>query len=116
MEKQNKISDVSWVLVGVRPRTEEQLPEEVLQKLMVESFMDDRIYKLFLCGTEIDKTGNLDEMEEGYKLLRKSMDEYKDGDYCIISSHDEADLLFLPTELEENDAKEISGNTDSVQG
>ena len=28
MEKQNKISDVSWVLVGVRPRDEEKLPEE----------------------------------------------------------------------------------------
>ena len=115
MEKQNKVSDVSWVLVGVRPRTEEKLPEEVLQKLMVESFMDDRIYKLFLCGTEIDKSGNLDEMEEGYKLLRKSMEEYKDGDYCIISRHDEADLLFLPTEIDgDDDVKEIGGDTDSL--
>jgi hypothetical protein len=115
MENKSNISNVSWVLVGVRPRTEEKLEEEVLQKLMVESFLPERTYKLFLCGAEVDKAGTLDELEEGYKLLKKSMEEFKDGDYCIISVHEEADLLFLPTELED-DVEEVSGNTDSVQG
>ncbi len=109
----NNTSNVSWVLVGVRPRTEDKIEEEVLQRLLVESFQDDRTYKLFLCGAEIDKTGNLDEMEEGFNLLRKNMKEYKDGDYCIISTHDEADLLFMPTELEDN-VEEIGGNTNNL--
>ena len=111
----NNVSNVSWVLVGVRPRTEEKLPEEILQKILEEAFQPERTYKLFLCGAEIDKEGTLHEMEEGYKLLKKQMEEYKEGDYCIISVHEEADLLFLPTEIEDN-AKDLSGNIDSMQG
>jgi hypothetical protein len=114
MEKQNNVSDVSWVLVGVRPRTEEKLEEEVLQKLMVESFQNERSYGLFLCGVQVDKKGSLDEMEEGFRMIKQNLEEYKDGDYCIISEHEEADLLFLPTIIEEN-AQDISGNIDSMQ-
>lgn len=121
MTDENKIiirdseeSDVSWVLVGVRPRDEEKLPEETLQRMMEDSFSEGKVYKLFLCGVEVDKEGTLDEMEEGFKMVKKNMDEYNDGDYCIISRHEEGDLLFLPVILED-DAKEVSGNTDSLQ-
>lgn len=110
---ENNISDVSWVLVGVRPRNEEKLEEEVLQKLMVESFQPERKYTLFLCGTQMDKSGTLDEMEEGFRMIKTNLEEYKDGDYCIISEHEEADLLFLPTYVEE-DAQDVSGDTNSL--
>lgn len=112
---ENKLSDVSWVLVGVRPRTEEKIEEEVLQRLMVESFQVEKKYALFLCGTQMDKIGSLDEMEEGFRMIKANLEEYKDGDYCIISEHEEADLLFLPTYIEE-DAQDLSRNIDSVQG
>ena len=111
MEKQ---SNVSWVLVGVKPTGEEQLEEKVLHKMNMEAFMPDRTYKLFLCGIEVDKTGTLVEMEEGYELLKKNLEEYNDGDYCIISSHEEGSLLFLPIEIKEEDAKNLIGNTNNI--
>ncbi len=92
-------SEISWVLVGVRPVKNEKLEEGVLEKILNKSFSEDKIYHLFLCGTEIDKTGTLHEMEEAFKLLQLEMNEYKEGDFCIISKHEEADLLFLPTIL-----------------
>lgn len=110
MEKQ---SNVSWVLVGVRPKNEEQLDEATLNKMAMEAFMEGKIYKLFLCGTEVDKSGTLIEMEDGYNLIKKNLEEYKDGDYCIISSHEEGNLLFMPKEIEDN-AEDLIGNTDNL--
>jgi hypothetical protein len=99
-------SEISWVLVGVRPRGDEPLQEEVLHKIMEESFQEDRTYSLFLCGTEVDKTGTLEEMEEGYRMIKKGVEDYTEGDYCIISKHDEGDLLFMPAVLDEGGEKE----------
>ena len=97
-------SNISWVLVGARPASEEEtFTEEVLQKLMNESFDEKRLYSLFLCGAEMDKTGTLEEMETGFILVMKSFKEYKEGDYCIIAKHDEGDLLFLPIIDEEKE-------------
>lgn len=117
MEKQNNVpvSTVSWALVGVRPHEEGSLPDEIVHKMTMEAFLEGKIYKLFLCGTEVDKTGTLAEMEEGYLLLKKNMEEYRDGDYCIISSHDEGSLLFLPTQIDETDVKDFSGDIDNLQ-
>ena len=116
MEKKSNLaeSSVSWALVGVRPFGEEPLSDAVVHKMLMEAFLEGKTYKLFLCGTEVDKTGTLVEMEEGYLLLKKNMEEYNDGDYCIISSHDEGSLLFLPTQIEESDVKDLSGNIDNL--
>jgi hypothetical protein len=108
MEK-NSTSEISWVLVGVRPRTEQPLEEVVLNKILQESFEENRIYNLFLCGTEVDKTGTLDEMEEGFRMIKNGVEDYSEGDYCIISKHDEGDLLFMPAIIEEGDLKETPG-------
>ena len=107
------LSKVSWVLVGVRPAGDEALAEDVISRMLTEAFEEKRAYKLFLCGVEVDKQGTLTEMEDGYLLLKSQLKEYKDGDYCIISTHVEGSLLFLPTELEEN-AKNIIGDTDHM--
>ena len=113
MEKE-KISNISWVLVGVRPNTSEPASEETVQKMLMEAFLPGKIYKLFLCGVEVDKEGNLEEMEEGFLMLKSKMEEYNDGDYCIISQHEEGNLLFLPTIIDD-DVKDFSGNIDTVQ-
>jgi hypothetical protein len=105
MEK-NNTSEISWVLVGVRPRTEQPLEEAVLHKILQESFEENRTYTLFLCGTEVDKSGTLDEMEEGFRKIKDGVEEYSEGDYCIISKHEEGDLLFMPAIIEEDDLKE----------
>lgn len=107
-------TNISWVLVGVRPRNEEKLEENVLQRLLEETFKEGKMYTLFLCGTEIDKTGTLEEMEEGFETVSSQLEEYKEGDYCIISKHDEADLLFLPTIIKDDDVEEISGDTTNM--
>ena len=108
---ENKISKFSWVLVGVRPSSEDQLSEETAQKMLTEAFLPGRSFTLFLCGAEIDKQGTLEEMEDGLEILMKGMEDYNHGDYCIISKHEEGNLLFMPLEPEEENAQEISGDT-----
>jgi hypothetical protein len=105
MEKKSKVvplSKVSWVLVGVRANNETPVTEEQMTKMVNEAFIEGKRYTLFLCGEEVDKSGDLKEMEDGYYLLKAGMKDYKDGDYCIISTHPEGSLLFLPKEIEEN--------------
>jgi hypothetical protein len=110
-----EISKYSWVLVGVRPLTEEKLPQESLERMLAEAFIPEKTYTLFLCGAEIDKVGTLAEMEEGLEVLKSGMEDYKDGDYCIISQHEEGSLLFLPMEMEATD-ENLGGDPDSLQG
>ena len=108
-----KTNKISWVLIGVRPKSDEKIEEKVLQKILNEAFDEERVYHLFLCGNEIDKTGSLEEMEEGFKTVSSQVDDYKEGDYCIISKHEDGDLLFLPTIIE-NDVKKIGGNINNM--
>jgi hypothetical protein len=118
MENQSKIS---WVLVGIRSKNEgEQVEKEVAEKMLSEAFLPGKIYQLFLCGALVeDKSGTLEEMENGYKILLAGMEDYEYGDYGIISTHEEGNLLFMPVELSDEeiqqiDAQNLSGNTDTV--
>ncbi len=108
---ENTISRHSWVLVGIRPTEGDTIPEENVQRMLAEAFLPERTFSLFLCGAEIDKQGTLEEMEAGLDLLVQGMDDYNIGDYCIISKHEEGSLLFMPLEPEEENAKEISGDS-----
>ena len=108
---ENTISRFSWVLVGIRPVSEEQISEETAQRMLAEAFLPGRTFTLFLCGAEIEKQGTLEEMEEGLTILMDGMKDYNVGDYCIISKHEEGNLLFMPLEPEEENAQEISGDT-----
>ena len=108
-----EVSNISWVITGVR--TEDKISEERLQELMVEAFLPDRIYHLFLCGSELEKEGTLVEMEEGFLMIKSQVEEYNEGDYCIISKHEGADLLFLPVIMDDENAEDFRGDIDSVQ-
>ena len=131
MENESKIH---WVLTGIRVKgaepeivegeavlpDDQKLPQEIVNKLLVEAFMPGKRYKLFLCGAMVEKDGNLEEMEEGYHTLLEGMEDYQYGDYGIISEHEEADLLFMPAELSDEEiaeinAQDLSGDTDPVQ-
>ena len=99
MENQSK---VGWALAGVR--TDKEMTKEEISKLLNESFLPEKKFTLFLCGEEMpDKTGTLDQMEEGLDLLKAGMEDYEVGDYAIISKHEEADLLFVPVELDQTE-------------
>lgn len=90
-------STIGWALAGVKIKNgQEFLTEDVLQILLTESFKEESIYKVFLCGAVIEKTGSLPEMEEAYYLLKGSMEDFDHSDFAIISEHDDADLLFIP--------------------
>jgi hypothetical protein len=119
-----KLSKLSWTLVGVRPTEgspDGKLEEETIQKMLNEAFEDGKTYDLFLCGEVVqDKKAALPEMEDGYFMLKAGMPELEYGDYGIISSHEEGDLLFVATELDEEtisqiNAQDISGNTNIAQ-
>ena len=92
---------LGWALAGIKVKTgEEFIDEEISQQLLVESFKDDTVYKVFLCGAVIEKTGTLQEMEDAYYLLRADMEDFDHSDFAIIAEHDDADLLFIPIEEE----------------
>jgi hypothetical protein len=110
MENQTK---VSWVLFGIKPSKDEQLEEHVFQRMLSEAFIPGRMFKLYLAGAQIHKLGSLEEMESGYDIVKKEMEEYQFGDYGIISTHEEGELLFMPIELPD-DVKDFSGNIDSL--
>lgn len=129
MEKQ---SNIAWVLAGIRPKNTDgpltegsvvetpKIEDAVLRTMLEEAFLPGRTFTLFLCGAFVDdKVGTLEEMELGYKMIRNGMEEYEFGDYGIVSFHEEGNLLFMPIEDLENleeDAQNISGNTDNLQG
>lgn len=88
-------SKVSWILASVR--SAETIEENELQKMLLEAFLPEKKYKLFLCGEVIEgKEGNLVEMEQGFILISTSMKDYSHGDYGIISVHEFGELLFIP--------------------
>lgn len=111
-----EISKLTWVLVGVRPSNPDTpISQEQSQKMLMEAFLPEKLYKLFLCGQEVpDKPATLKEMEDGYFLIRAGLPDYEIGDYCIISSHEEGNLLFAPieaNELDTSNAQDIGGNS-----
>lgn len=119
-------SDVSWVLVGIRPNGETKIHPDILSELLRESFKPERVFHLFICGAEVEKKGTLEEMEKGYYMVKNSLDEYREGDYCVISRHSEGDLLFMPTQMdlaeftnvintEDRNVENVSRNFDNLQ-
>lgn len=91
------VSKYDWVLIGTKSVNEnEKLSEDQIQKMLKEAFLPEREFQLFLCGAIIDKYGTLETMETGLDLIKEKMNNYREGDYCIISSHDEGSLLFFP--------------------
>lgn len=98
MEKKSKYS---WVLAGYRSKKQnEKIEEDQLHQMAIEAFMPNRIFQLFLCGAFVNKSGTLEEMESGLDLIIKKMKNYHEGDYCIVSSHEKGDLLFIPIKEE----------------
>lgn len=98
MEKKSKYS---WILAGYRPKEQgEKIEEAQLHQMATEAFIPDKIFQLFLCGAFVDKSGTLEEMEAGLDIIIEKMKDYHDGDYCIVSSHEKGDLLFIPIKEE----------------
>jgi hypothetical protein len=108
-----QISNISWVLVGVQPVGASSIEKEVLDRLMMESFIEGKKYQMYLCGSYVNIESDLQELEKAYLLLRSRMEDYQEGDYAIVSKHPEANLLFIP--IESND-EDLSGNTNDISG
>jgi predicted DNA-binding protein len=106
-------SDISWALIGVRSHGEAQLTEEEANEMLKKSFGENASFSLFLCGKEVDEEGSLEDMENGFKLLRENMEDYKHGDYAIISKHELADLLFMPVDSKELEALQEEAGKDA---
>ena len=114
-------SDINWILVAIKSFLDRELTIEESQEMLSEAFLEDKTYKLLLCGTVInDKDGDLEEMEKGYKMIKDSVEEYTYGDYGIISTHKNGELLFMPMEFTEEEisnidnAQDISRNIDNL--
>ena len=56
------MSNINWMLTGIKPKEGETLPEETVNKMLNEAFLEDVKYDLFLCGALVDKQGTLEEM------------------------------------------------------
>lgn len=93
-------SEYSWVLIGSKG-VDGDLSLEKIDELTRNSFNDDSTFQLYLLGNHIEKFGTLEEMEGGLNLVIEEMDEYEEGAYCIISEHEEGQLLFCPVKMEE---------------
>lgn len=95
------MESIGWAFAAVKVKSGEEFLDEITaSRLLTDAFSEDRIYKVLLCGAVIEKTGDLQEMEKAYHLLKKEMPDYQQSDFAIISEHDEADLLFIPVEEE----------------
>lgn len=108
-----KMSRINWMLTGIRPKEGETLPEETVNRMLNEAFLDGVKYDLFLCGGLVDKQGTLEEMEDGLELVASDMDEYQVGDYGIISNHSEGSLLFFPVDIRVEDSPIIETEEDA---
>lgn len=99
---------IVWALVGFRCDDETKKPStEELEKLTKKSFREGSKFRLCVKGMET-KNGEMysfDELCEGLEYMIMNDKEYKKGDYCAISNHDGIDLLFLPTDEGEDEAK-----------
>ena len=86
-------SDVSWVLVGIRPNGETKIHPDILSELLRESFKPERVFHLFICGAEVEKKGKLEEMAqllktgshmefEKLKLESDIRPQFPEAEYC----------------------------------
>ena len=94
-------SEISWALVGSKSKLDNELTEDHIQKMLAEAFLLEKNYQLFLYGIPIEKTGSLEEMEEGYQLMKTETEKLEIGEYGIISDHEEGNLLFIAIEINE---------------
>ena len=102
---------ISWALVATKINKThlEKYPEDALeQKMLQEAFQPGRFFKSMLCGEEVEKYGVLEDMEKAYSILRENVDDFEVGDFCIISTHEEGQLLFLPVEVDMEEAKPLN--------
>ena len=99
------ISNVSWILAGIKPNNDdEEFSEKEIQEMANEAFEDNRHFSAIVCGLKLEHSGTLEQMEESYNELRKE-EFFEEGDFGISSLHERAELLFLPTQIEnETDA------------
>jgi hypothetical protein len=100
-------NEVSWALVATKLKDEylEKYNEEVLeQKMLQEAFQPGRFFKSMICGEEIEKYGILEDMERVYCMMKEGVEDLEAGDFCIISVHEEGQLLFIPVEVDANEA------------
>ena len=105
-------SKYGWVLAATRSAN--AVPDDTIQKLLAESFIPGRKFKVFLCGAFIEVEGTLEEMENAYEKLKSSeVEDFNPGDFGIVSIHGDITLLFLPTEIKENE--DISRDSNFVQ-
>jgi hypothetical protein len=103
-------SDISWILIATQINTDsaEKYPLEILtQKMMQEAFQPGKFFKSLICGEEIEKYGILDDMEKAFTMMSQGVEEFQEGDFCIISSHDEGRLVFLPIILDMDEVEEV---------
>ena len=109
-----EISNVNWVLSGIRPPNDKlEIDDEVVKMIMLEAFMPGKKFDLYLCGEVVDnKSCTLQEMEDGYALLKSELKDYKFGDFGIVCTHTDGNLLFFP--IDQTD-ENFSGNTDTAQ-
>lgn len=103
-------SNISWVLIASQMNKEstDKYPLEILtQKMMQEAFRPGKFFKSLICGEEIEKYGILDDMEKAFAMMSQGVEEFQEGDFCIISSHDEGRLVFLPIILNMDEVEEV---------
>jgi hypothetical protein len=98
---------ISWALAASKIKDSylEKFSEEILiQKMLQEAFDPGKFYKSMICGEEIEKYGVLEDMERVFTMMKEGVEDFQEGDFCIISTHEEGQLLFLPVEVDMNGA------------
>lgn len=103
-------SNISWVLIATQINKEsaDKYPLEILtQKMIQEAFQPGKFFKSLLCGEEIEKYGILDDMEKAFTIMSQGVEDFQEGDFCIISTHEEGRLVFLPIILNMNEVEEV---------
>lgn len=104
---------IGWVLSGISPNT---LGKESIERMLSEAFDENVIYRVYVCGADVNRPAGLSEAEDAYRVLREGMEDYELGDFGIVYEEEEGKLLFFPTEIEEQEDEEISRSDDSLQG
>lgn len=104
---ESEISKIGWALVAVNSLDSNEIENHELYEMLKVSFEDDRTFRIMLCGEIVEQIGTLSEMEAAYELLSSEGAINEVNDFFIVSSHEKADLFFMPineSEInEEND-------------
>ena len=94
-------SKYNWAHIGTSYTKEKEnlnVSDELMERLIRESFIEGRIFYLVIYGLKTKETGSLSDIENGFDLFKKESNNYRHGSYCILSRHEEIDLLFAPVE------------------